>query len=123
MRRSACIVGLLLASCLGTAARQSTLLPALHTAWQNMREQVAREVVAAGSIEASGDIMAADAALAAGDQTQVASVNWTRLEQLAVADIERRTASGDLSAPAAAILGERVRQFREARIALVTVTP
>jgi hypothetical protein len=115
--------GLLAAACLGTAARETATLPALQNAWQSLREQCAREVVASGEVAAAGDIMAADDALASGDATRIAAVNWTRLEALAEGDVTRRAAAGDLSPGAAGLLSQRVSLFREARIAFVTVTP
>lgn len=106
----------LFAACAGTAARQNVLLPALADTWANgIRVQVVREAAQADYSGAAVAVVAADAALAAGDPPKVAAVNWAILELVAAADIERMLATGQIGPIVAESLRGRLVDFTAAR--------
>lgn len=106
---------LLLTACAGTKARSEVLLPAIRTAWESVRVGVEREVAAQHHPTGATELAKADEALDAGVAARVVAVDWLLLEQLADADIERRTAAGEVSAGVAVSLRERITQLNAAR--------
>lgn len=103
------------AACAGTTARAEVLLPALRQAWAGIRGGVERELVVAPDAAGTAALAGADAALRSGDQIAVAAVAWPVLDALAMADITRRTAAGQIGPGVAESWRERLRQFAAAR--------
>lgn len=101
---------LLLAACLGTAARQNTLLPALANAWAHIKLQVLRE-----EPNLANDVLKADQALASGDPVTIAGVQWSVLETAAAADTEKRLLAQLIGPLVAESLRGRLADFTAAR--------
>jgi hypothetical protein len=112
---AASVLAILLTACSGVTARREVLLPAIRTAWGSVRIGVEREVAAQHHPTGAAELAKADEALAAGVAARVMAVDWLLLEQLADADIERRTAAGEVSAGVAVSLRERITQLNAAR--------
>lgn len=106
-------------ACAGARAREHALLPALVEVWPRIREGMAREAAAQGRAEASGVVEAADVALRSGDLSAIAAVPWPLLDELALADVQRRAAAGQLGPDVVPILRGRLEQFAAQRTKLL----
>lgn len=103
------------AACAGSAARQNVMLPALASTWASIRVQVEREAATTGNTAAAPVVQAANLALESGDPVKIASVNWTLLEELALADIDRRVAAREVGPLVAESLRGRIQDFAASR--------
>jgi hypothetical protein len=101
---------LFLAACTGVTAR-TALLPSMRHNWSLLRDSAAREIISAPSPESGPSLAAADQAIAAGSPAQVAAVEWPVVDALILADIDRRTAAGDLGPDGADSQRETLRLF------------
>lgn len=104
-------LGLVLAACIGNAARQEALLPAIQKTWLSVREQVIRELGVVSNPSAAGAVVAADTALKAGVPVEVASVDWAVIKATAYDDISRRAGAGKLGPNSAASLRGQVDEL------------
>jgi hypothetical protein len=109
----------MVSACAGAIPRENVLMPALQEVWPRVREGIEREVVHQPSAEASSTLAAADIAMAGKDVAAVAAVNWEILDHLAVADLERRTSTGEVGPDVVPILRGRLNRFATERAKLV----
>lgn len=106
-------------ACAGARAREHALLPALVEVWPRIREGIEREAGVQGSADAAAAIAAADAALQSGDLAAIAAVPWPLLDELALSDLQRRAAAGQLGPDVVPILRGRMQQFVAQRAKLL----
>lgn len=105
---------LLFSSCVGTQARNNSLLPATQMAWIGVRADIERGALAAGiSADPSIPVLVAtlDGALQTGDAAGIAAVPWSFLAPYGERGIADRVAKGELAPTLASSLLERLRQF------------
>lgn len=108
-------ISLIVVACAGTAARQNVLLPALASTWASIRVQIERQASFQDDTQAPKVAAAASAALTSGDPVAIAAVNWTLLEDLALADIDRRIAAREIGPLVAESLRGRLVDFAASR--------
>ncbi len=117
----ALVVGLL-TSCLSSRARDEGLLPVARMAWGSSQVGV-RADIERGVSDAVEDgeladpaglnatIASLDAALAAGDRTQLVTVTWASLEPYGQRGIQDRIDDGEMDPMVALSLRERLKNF------------
>lgn len=114
---------LLLAACTGITARETLLMPTMLTLWDSaISHDVAigiDDALANGGLtEAQAAIWREEAvsmagALASGDRTAAAEIDWLALRELALAGIQARVTDGELGEGVAESFRETVDVFDE----------
>jgi len=110
---------LILSACVGTAARENVLLPALSVTWSVIVAPAITDGLAASDLPAEAVELRLAAVervqllLDSGDAAKALTIVgiWPVLEPLALAGIEARLADGDIGPGVAASLRETVRLF------------
>lgn len=87
---------LLLVACAGQAARTNAQLPAIQSAWSNLREAVVRQVAAEPDAVTEAALVRADQAVTAGNPVQMLAVDWQLLSRSVELDLARQLASGQI---------------------------
>jgi hypothetical protein len=106
---------LVLVACAGAIAREEVQLPSMQMAWSNVRAQVADQLLHAPDDSTTATLAAADQALATGNATALAAVDWEAIEAAAEVSIRRREQAQEIGPHVAESLRERLRQFSAAR--------
>lgn len=109
------LLSALLLACAGQVARDKALLPALAGTWSHLRPHVEAELQHAPDANASAQVVLATDALAAGDPTQIAAVDWALLEGLADKHVDRLLATSQVGPHGAGVLRARITEFGEHR--------
>jgi hypothetical protein len=110
-------------SCSGITARQEALLPALRTAWVNVKLDVERGIDSGRTTdrldESQGALLRTqlanfDAAVTEGIPAKIAAAPWAPLRAEAEEGITYRVNQGQIGTGVASSLRERLRNFTEA---------
>jgi L-serine deaminase len=104
-------------------AREEALIPAMQMAWQHMQPEIEAGIqlqpeAAREALRASRDAMSD--ALESGDRFQVGAQDWAQLSTLAIAGVNAQMTAGEIGPGVAASLLERIANFNEAYLLLVT---
>lgn len=122
------LVAVLLSSCIGTKARNDALLPAVRTAWPEVRVDFERGVAdglndaditaeQAATIRNEADLL--DLALTAGDRVKLINVLYsTEIRPWASRGISAALDAGEIGPNGALLLSERLSNFSAAILVL-----
>lgn len=117
---------LVLASCLGTKARENGLLPPMRAAWAGVRVDVQTGIDDAHLADPSAimsAVVSLDSAIQTGDVVALSVAPWTAIEPYGQRGIDVYLRNGDIGPMGAGSFRERLRQFGLALNKFKVVTP
>lgn len=103
----------LIAACAGSLTRSNVALPALASAWQRIRVDIASQLLFAPNPVTVAQMAMADAALSTDDPLRAAAVDWAGLLGTASASIDRQEQERMIPPILAGSLRERLSQFQQ----------